>query len=108
MPTSGAPRGEPAAPVPATGASPAAWTDCARCGAPLPAGHRYLCAACVAESERTAAAILARTAPPTAADAATAPEPAPPDSDDPDSCPTCGMRLDPSGRCAGCVATVRR
>lgn len=108
MPTSRPSRGEPAEPIPATAAPPGAWTDCALCGASLPAGHRYLCVACVAESERAAAAILARTAAPTAPAEEAAPEPALADADDSDSCPTCGMRLDPSGRCAGCVTTVRR
>jgi hypothetical protein len=84
-------------------------TDCAACGAPLPAGHRYLCAACVEDSARRARAILAALRPSEQPTAATAPDTAPAlDEDDPTRCPTCGMLLDASGRCAGCVATVRR
>ncbi|HLI29052.1 MAG TPA: hypothetical protein VKZ60_18445 [Chloroflexota bacterium] len=90
------------------GAPPAPETACALCRAPLPPGHRYLCAACVAASERVATAILARTTAPTIGPGdAAVPEPAASD-EEPDTCPTCGMRLDPSGRCAGCVTTVRR
>jgi hypothetical protein len=93
-------------------ASATQWTDCAACQAPLPEGHRYVCAACAAESARRAEALLADlrarrdgTAEPEAVLDAV-PEPAEPD--DPLACPTCGMRLDDSGRCAGCVTTVRR
>ena len=86
-------------------------TDCAVCHAPLPAGHRYLCAACVEESAGRARATLeslqaAGTRAPAAGAAAIVSDAV--DVDDPGECPACGMRLDASGRCAGCVTTVRR
>ncbi|MBX5493186.1 MAG: hypothetical protein IRZ14_18705 [Chloroflexi bacterium] len=107
------PSGRPARgadePVVTGTSAPSTWSDCALCQAPLPAGHRYLCAACVAASARTAAAILAGIAAPAALPPAEAlPESLTNEPDDPDTCPTCGMRLDASGRCAGCVTTVRR
>lgn len=84
------------------------FTDCALCQAPLPDGNRYVCAACAADSARRAEAALATLH----GGAETAAEVIPPEAaaeeDDPMACPTCGMRLDPSGRCAACVTTVRR
>jgi hypothetical protein len=86
-------------------------TDCAACRAPLPDGNRYLCTSCVADSAKRAELVLASLQPrPTMGEAAESPE-AGSTAADPDEyaeCPTCGMRLDPSGRCAGCVTTVRR
>jgi hypothetical protein len=83
-------------------------TDCATCQAPLPEGHRYVCAACAEDSARRATTLLASlqtstTAEPTAALAVDQA----PEGDD-DACPNCGMTLDASGRCAGCVTTIRR
>ena len=89
-----------------TGGAVTVATDCAACGAPLPAGHRYVCLACAEDSARRARAILAALhGSPSAAAPATD---SPIEEDDPMACPTCGMRLDPSGRCAGCVTTIRR
>lgn len=85
-----------------------AATECALCQALLPAGHRYLCAACAAESAERAATILARLSAPASAPPAADLGHAAPEAEDPMACPTCGMPLDPSGRCAGCVTTVRR
>jgi hypothetical protein len=84
-------------------------TDCALCHAALPEGYRYVCAACAADSARRAEAIL-RTlqGPSDEVRSATAPTDAQEADDDPMECPTCGMALDASGRCAGCVMTVRR
>ena len=88
-----------------TGGAVAAATDCAACGAPLPEGHRYVCVACMHDSARRAQAILdALHGSPTAG----APTDDSPDEEDDMACPNCGMRLDPSGRCAGCVTTIRR
>ena len=89
----------------------AVGTDCAICHAPLPDDHRYLCAACVAESAERARAILEgvearRRDAPTASAAPGAPEVG--EADEAAECPTCGMALDASGRCAVCVTTVRR
>lgn len=85
-------------------------TDCAICHDALPDGHRYVCKTCADESADRAGAILAALH--VAHDAAgsahlmdDAPELA---EDDPMECPTCGMALDASGRCASCVTTVRR
>jgi hypothetical protein len=87
-------------------------TDCAACHAPLPAGNRYLCAACVAESAGRARAILDSIQvggnEATGAEGVAAVAPDSVDADDSTACPTCGMRLDASGRCAVCVTTVRR
>ncbi|HLH26994.1 MAG TPA: hypothetical protein VK066_31100 [Chloroflexota bacterium] len=85
-----------------------AGTDCAACHAPLPEGHRYVCTACAEDSARRADAILAALQAPSAdltpiADLADVSE-----DDELMDCPTCGMPLDASGRCAGCVTTVRR
>jgi hypothetical protein len=88
-----------------------AATDCAVCHAPLPEGHRYVCTACADESARRAQAILAALhgLPDDAASrGAVAAASELGDDDDPMDCPTCGMALDASGRCAGCVTTVRR
>ena len=87
-----------------------AATDCAICLAPLPEGHRYVCAACAAESARRAQAILAGLQGPLdgAASGSPAADALELAEDDPMECPTCGMPLDASGRCAGCVTTVRR
>ena len=85
-------------------------TDCAACHAPLPPEIRYLCAACVAESARRAETLLAslgRGAPGRPA-ASRADSPEGDEVDELMVCPTCGMGLDDSGRCAGCVTTVRR
>ena len=87
------------------------WTDCALCGGVLPTGNRYLCAACVAENAAQAAAMLAavQAGPPVTAKAAESAVSIEVDVDeDAMACPACGMRLDDSGRCAGCVTTVRR
>jgi hypothetical protein len=92
----------------ARGGETAVATDCAACGAPLPAGNRYLCGACVEESGRRAQALLAELRGARKAGPAPEAEVAAADEDDPMACPTCGMRLDASGRCAGCVTTVRR
>ena len=86
-------------------------TDCAACHAPLPDGNRYLCEACVADSGERARALLEGL--PGAGGAPSAATPAADDSlasdaDDALDCPNCGMRLDPSGRCGGCVTTIRR
>src|SRR5215213_6186186 len=95
-------------------------TTCATCQAPLPEGHRYLCAVCVADSETRAAALLAALAAPAAgttaapaidaAPAASAGSAITPtmfpergDADEDADCPQCGGPLDPSGRCAQCV-----
>jgi hypothetical protein len=84
-------------------------TDCAACHAPLPEGHRYVCAACAEDSARRAAAILAALRAPNDDPAPAAVQADAPDVvDDVMDCPTCGMPLDASGRCAGCVTTVRR
>ena len=91
------------------GEAGAAATDCAACGAPLPPGNRYLCEACVAESERRAQAIWdGLQAPQAVGPAPEVGDAAAVEEEDLMACPTCGMRLDPSGRCAGCVTTVRR
>jgi hypothetical protein len=85
-------------------------TDCAVCHAPLPDGHRYVCAACAEDSARRAQAILASLHAPSEGAASRGLAADTPDlgEDDPLECPTCGMPLDASGRCAGCVTTVRR
>jgi hypothetical protein len=86
-------------------------TDCAACHAPLPEGHRYLCASCVEDSGQRARATLARLSGPSQPaneDEATAVAGARSDEDELTTCPNCGMALDASGRCAGCVTTVRR
>ncbi len=87
-------------------------TDCAVCRAPLPPGNRYLCAACVADSASQAQRILdaLEQGPHQRASGAGPDEVAPgtADGDEYADCPACGMRLDASGRCAGCVTTVRR
>ncbi len=86
-------------------------TDCAVCQAPLPDGNRYLCATCVADSAERAQVVLTSLRPrsPTERPAESADEvSASADADEYVDCPTCGMRLDASGRCAGCVTTVRR
>jgi hypothetical protein len=84
-------------------------TTCAACQAPLPEGHRYLCVACVEDSERRAQTLLATLqAPPTTEPASAAAADQPPDADEYAECPNCGMTLDASGRCAVCVTTVRR
>jgi hypothetical protein len=88
-----------------TGGPVTVATDCAACGAPLPEGHRYVCMACAEDSARRAGEILAALQ---GSPSATAPAADPIAEDDPMACPTCGMRLDESGRCAGCVTTVRR
>jgi hypothetical protein len=86
-----------------------AGTDCAICHAALPDGYRYVCATCAADSARRAEAILgALQGPNDDARLAAAPADAPEADDDLMDCPTCGMALDASGRCAGCVTTVRR
>src|SRR5689334_15560689 len=76
-------------------------TDCAACHAPLPEGHRYVCAACVEDSQRRAEAILAGLRDRAGDAAAGRPMADTPDlgEDDPMECPTCGMPLDASGRC---------
>jgi hypothetical protein len=91
-----------------TGPVPVA-TDCAACHAPLPEGHRYLCAACVADSEQRAQAVVATLSVEAGDDAVEAAD-VTSDVGDTDelSCPNCGMPLDASGRCAGCVITVGR
>ncbi len=84
-------------------------TDCAICHDPLPDGHRYVCAACAADSARRAEATLAALHGPSADERLAAPLADAPEGDDElMDCPTCGMPLDASGRCAGCVTTVRR
>jgi hypothetical protein len=84
-------------------------TDCAACHAPLPDGHRYVCAACVEDSERRAQAVLASLKAPSDDATLLADLSEVMDADDDlMDCPTCGMALDASGRCAGCVTTVRR
>lgn len=100
---------DPDAFQPSGGAALEPGTDCAACHAPLPGGHRYVCAACAEDSGRRAEAILATLKAPSddaplLADLAAAMD----TDDDPMDCPTCGMALDASGRCAGCVTTVRR
>jgi hypothetical protein len=109
-PRKAAPADDPAAFASSTGAAvPTTFTDCAACHAPLPPGHRYLCAACVADSAERARALLSLVAagPPVAVEApAESPDLA--ESDEVAECPTCGMALDASGRCAVCVTTVRR
>jgi predicted RNA-binding Zn-ribbon protein involved in translation (DUF1610 family) len=92
------------------GAAADSGTDCAACHAPLPEGHRYVCAACAEDSARRAQTILAALHGPsddalTAAQLTDLPDAA---DDDPMECPNCGMALDASGRCAGCVTTLRR
>jgi hypothetical protein len=84
-------------------------TTCAACQTPLPEGHRYLCAACVEDSARRAQTLLASLqTPATAEPASAAAVDQAPDADEYAECPTCGMTLDASGRCAVCVTTVRR
>jgi hypothetical protein len=84
-------------------------TDCAACHAPLPDGHRYVCAACAEDSARRAEAILRALRGPSGDTALAAADADAADADeDLMDCPTCGMPLDASGRCAGCVTTVRR
>ena len=85
-------------------------TDCAACHAPLPEGNRYVCAACGEDSQRRAEAILAGLRDPAAEATGGRPQDDTPEmaEEDPMECPTCGMPLDVSGRCAGCVTTVRR
>jgi len=84
-------------------------TTCATCQAPLPEGHRYLCAACVEDSAQRAQALLASLQTPASAEPASgAAADQVPDADDYAECPNCGMTLDASGRCAFCVTTVRR
>jgi len=83
-------------------------TDCAACHAPLPPDHRYLCAACVEDSARRAEEMRARRAAEYRAPVAAPETPDTMESDDPNACPNCGMALDASGRCAGCVTTIRR
>jgi hypothetical protein len=87
-----------------------AATDCAFCHAPLPEGHRYVCGPCAEESAQRAQAILAalQAAPDDGARPGTPADALELAEDDPMECPTCGMALDASGRCAGCVTTVRR
>ena len=92
-------------------AVPTDWTDCAACGAPLPPGHRYVCAACAADSAERALALLVRADDrrgdgPTGVGVLSSPDLA--EEADPMECPTCGMTLDASGRCAVCVTTTRR
>ena len=84
-------------------------TDCAACHAPLTDGYRYVCQACAEDSARRAQTILAALKAPgddasLLADLAEVMD----TDDDLMDCPTCGMALDASGRCAGCVTTVRR
>ena len=84
-------------------------TDCAACHAPLPEGHRYVCAACAEDSARRAQAVLNAIRHPDPGDTTPVLAEAPESGDDDlMECPTCGMPLDASGRCAGCVTTVRR
>src|SRR4051812_32909274 len=84
-------------------------TDCALCQAPLPADHRYLCAACVAESGSRARALLDALQPTdSGATASASPASRAEMGDEDTECPNCGGPLDPSGRCAQCVITVRR
>ncbi|HEY7067337.1 MAG TPA: hypothetical protein VII06_38110 [Chloroflexota bacterium] len=105
-----APADDPDAFQSGAGASLDAGTDCAVCHAPLPEGHRYVCAACAEDSRRRAEAILGGLRDPDGHAAAGRPMGDTPElaEDDPMECPTCGMPLDASGRCAGCVTTVRR
>jgi len=86
------------------------WTDCALCGGALPEGNRYLCAACAAENAAQAAAMLAaiQVDPPKTSATESAVGIEADIDEDAMACPVCGMRLDDSGRCAGCVTTVRR
>jgi hypothetical protein len=86
-------------------------TDCAVCHAPLPEGHRYLCAGCVEDSVQRARVTLAGLPGPSNAEnegEAMGIAGAPTDEDELTACPNCGMALDASGRCAGCVTTTRR
>ena len=86
-------------------------TDCTICQAPLPDGNQYLCTPCAADSAARAQAILDRLYAGQVDSAEEAPLADAPDTVDDEelmACPTCGMALDDSGRCAGCVTTVRR
>src|SRR5438309_6203622 len=105
-----APADDPDAFQSGAGASLDAGTDCAACHAPLPDGYRYVCADCAADSQRRADAILGslRDRGDGIAGGRAIDETPELAEDDPMECPTCGMPLDASGRCAGCVTTVRR
>ena len=85
-------------------------TDCTLCRASLPDGNQDLCAACAADSAVRAQVILDRLygeeGAPEAAPVAIASDTL--DEEDLMACPTCGMALDDSGRCASCVTTVLR